>query len=98
MNANEKPAVDHTESSPNVQGEGDYESTRRYNKDTERFLKNADVPEAGARGCTQVCARSGRPRAGRGDWALTPCRCQKGRPAVMRAAEPEEPARRLRLF
>jgi len=45
MNAKDKPSVDQTESSPNIQGEGDYESTRRYNKDTERFLKSADVTE-----------------------------------------------------
>jgi hypothetical protein len=29
-----------------VQGEGDYEATRRYRKRTERFLKHHDVEKA----------------------------------------------------
>ena len=45
MSANDKPPADTNKSSPNVQGEGDYESTRRFNNDTERFLKTANVPE-----------------------------------------------------
>ena len=44
MSANDKPSAD-PKSSPNVQGEGDYESTRRFRDDTERFLKSANVPE-----------------------------------------------------
>lgn len=28
-----------------VQGEGNYEATRRYDQDTERFLKNANVED-----------------------------------------------------
>ena len=29
-----------------VQGEGDYESARRYRKDVEDFVKNADIEQA----------------------------------------------------
>ena len=29
-----------------VQGEGDYESARRYRKDVEDFVKNADIEKA----------------------------------------------------
>ncbi len=32
-----------------VQGEGDYEATRRYRKRTEEFLKNNDVEKAAVR-------------------------------------------------
>ena len=52
MNPNDKPSQDTGKpktSSPNIQGEGDYEATRRFDKDTERFLKNADVPELAKR-------------------------------------------------
>ena len=47
MNANDKPSTDdsNSKSSQKIQGEGDYESTRRFRADTERFLKDADVPE-----------------------------------------------------
>jgi hypothetical protein len=45
MNANDKPSAEKSKPSPNVQGEGDYESARRFRNDTEHFLKNADVPE-----------------------------------------------------
>lgn len=31
-----------------IQGEGDYEATRRYRKRTEEFLENHDVEEAAA--------------------------------------------------
>jgi hypothetical protein len=42
----DKPSTDDTPpKSPKIQGEGDYESTRRFRADTERFLKDADVPE-----------------------------------------------------
>jgi hypothetical protein len=34
---------------PRVQGEGDYEATRRYRKRTEEFLKNNDVKQAALR-------------------------------------------------
>ena len=33
----------------NVQGEGDYEATRRYRKRTEEFLNNNDVEKAAVR-------------------------------------------------
>ncbi len=52
MNPNDKPAADTGKSkpaSPNIQGEGDYEATRRFDKDTQRFLKTADVPELAKR-------------------------------------------------
>ena len=32
-----------------IQGEGDYEATRRYRKRTEEFLENNDVEKAAAR-------------------------------------------------
>jgi hypothetical protein len=32
-----------------VQGEGDYEATRRYRKRTEEFLENTDVEKAAVR-------------------------------------------------
>ena len=32
-----------------IQGEGDYEATRRYRKRTEEFLKNNDVEKASVR-------------------------------------------------
>jgi hypothetical protein len=43
MNANDKPSQDKTKpkSSPKIQGEGDYESTRRFDADAKRFLKGA---------------------------------------------------------
>lgn len=44
MSTNEKPSVDREkQTASQVQGEGDYESTRKYNKDTEHFLESADV-------------------------------------------------------
>jgi hypothetical protein len=51
MNPNDKPATDDTKpkSSPNIQGEGDYESTRRFDADAKRFLKDADVPDLARR-------------------------------------------------
>jgi hypothetical protein len=32
-----------------VQGEGDYEATRRFDKDEQEFLKHADVPDLARR-------------------------------------------------
>ena len=51
MNANDKPSQDKTKpkSSPKIQGEGDYESTRRFDADAKRFLKGADVTELARR-------------------------------------------------
>jgi len=34
---------------PRIQGEGDYEATRRYRKRTEEYLKNNDVEKAALR-------------------------------------------------
>jgi hypothetical protein len=45
MNSNDKPSSDKPKSSGNIQGEGDYASTRRFRAEAERFLKDADVPE-----------------------------------------------------
>jgi hypothetical protein len=36
-----------------IQGEGDYEATRRYRKRTEEFLENHDVEKASARAAPQ---------------------------------------------
>jgi hypothetical protein len=45
----EKPPVDKTNTQSKVQGEGDYESARRFRKDSEDFLKKADVPDLARR-------------------------------------------------
>jgi hypothetical protein len=51
MNANDKPSTDKTNPKPsaNIQGEGDYEASRRFRTDEERFLKTADVTELAKR-------------------------------------------------
>ena len=43
MIANDKPAAAESKPSPDTQGEGDYESSRRFRKDEEQFVKDADV-------------------------------------------------------
>ena len=45
----EKPPVDKTTTQSKVQGEGDYESARRFHEDTKEFLKKADVPDLARR-------------------------------------------------
>jgi hypothetical protein len=45
----EKPPVDKTNPQSKVQGEGDYESARRFRKDTDEFLKKADVADLAKR-------------------------------------------------
>lgn len=45
----EKPPVDKTNTDSKVQGEGDYESARRFREDEENFLKKADVPDLARR-------------------------------------------------
>jgi hypothetical protein len=47
MSANEKPAADRGKPTPtpNVQGEGDYESARKFDKDEADFVKSADVSD-----------------------------------------------------
>jgi hypothetical protein len=45
MNATDKPSAENAKPSSSVQGEGDYESSRRFRKDAEHFLKDANVPE-----------------------------------------------------
>ena len=49
MSATEKQAADKTNPQSKVQGEGDYESTRRFRERTEHFLKKADVPDLARR-------------------------------------------------
>ncbi len=49
MSTPEKPPTDNADVDSKVQGEGDYESDRRFVKDTEQFLKNADVPDLARR-------------------------------------------------
>jgi hypothetical protein len=48
MNA-EKPPAAKPDNQSKVQGEGDYESARRFREDEERFLKTADVPDLARR-------------------------------------------------
>jgi len=45
----EKPSAGQPDSQSKVQGEGDYESARRFRKDSEEFLKKADVPDLARR-------------------------------------------------
>jgi hypothetical protein len=45
----EQPSADRAKSDPPVQGEGDYESARRFDADARRFLDSADVPELARR-------------------------------------------------
>ncbi len=45
MNSKDQPAAEKLKADAKVQGEGDYESARKYDKDTERFLKNANVDD-----------------------------------------------------
>ena len=39
-----------------IQGEGDYEATRRYRKRTDEYLNNNDVEKAGGSRCADVSA------------------------------------------
>jgi hypothetical protein len=41
-----------------IQGEGDYEATRRYRKRTEEFLENNDVDEAAQRAAPDDAAEA----------------------------------------
>ena len=43
---------------PNIQGEGDYEATRRYRKRTEEFLSNNDVEKAAVRAAPEDAAEA----------------------------------------
>jgi hypothetical protein len=50
MSGNEKPSEQTKPAAPTkVQGEGDYESTRRFDEDEREFLKHADVPDLARR-------------------------------------------------
>jgi hypothetical protein len=50
MSGNDKPS-EHAKpaATGKLQGEGDYESTRRFDKDEREFLKHADVPDLARR-------------------------------------------------
>jgi hypothetical protein len=41
-----------------IQGEGDYEATRRYRKRTEEFLENNDVEEAAEQAAPESAAEA----------------------------------------
>ncbi len=43
MSASQKPTDEKVKSEPNVQGEGDYDAARRFDKDEQNFVKRADV-------------------------------------------------------
>jgi hypothetical protein len=47
MTPKDKPPTDagKPKAPPQIQGEGDYESTRRFDNDEQRFLKTADVAD-----------------------------------------------------
>lgn len=45
-----------TTTGPRIQGEGDYESARRYQRDVERFVQTADI-EGAARAAAPANAR-----------------------------------------
>jgi hypothetical protein len=50
MGTNEKPPADREKkTASNLQGEGDYESARKYDADTREFLETADVAELARR-------------------------------------------------
>jgi hypothetical protein len=50
MSGNEKPSEKAKPAgTAKVQGEGDYESTRRFDADEQEFLKHADVPDLARR-------------------------------------------------
>ena len=53
-----------------IQGEGDYEATRRYRKRTDEYLKNNDVEKAAVRAAPDIAAR-GRGHEGRGSCGQT---------------------------
>jgi hypothetical protein len=50
MSGNDKPSEKaKPAATPKVQGEGDYEATRRFDQDERDFLKHADVPDLARR-------------------------------------------------
>jgi hypothetical protein len=50
VSTNEKPSADlKKKTAPHIQGEGDYESARKYDDDTRDFLKSADVTDLARR-------------------------------------------------
>jgi hypothetical protein len=59
MSGNEKPSENaKPAATPKVQGEGDYEATRRFDKDEREFLKHADVPELARRAAPKTQAEA----------------------------------------
>ncbi len=50
MSTNQKPPADREKkTAPQIQGEGDYESARKYDADTREFLESADVTDLARR-------------------------------------------------
>ncbi|HTC51980.1 MAG TPA: hypothetical protein VK700_08605 [Steroidobacteraceae bacterium] len=50
MSGHDKPTPRSKPATPEkVQGEGDYEATRKFDKDEREFLKHADVPDLARR-------------------------------------------------
>lgn len=45
MSSNEKPPAEREPGAAKVQGEGDYESARKYDADTRKFIKSNDVSD-----------------------------------------------------
>lgn len=43
---------------PKIQGEGDYEATRRFRKRTEEYLENNDVEKAAIRAAPETAAEA----------------------------------------
>lgn len=52
------PRNDNPSDPKQVQGEGDYEATRRYRKRTEEFLENNDVEKAALRAAPEDAAEA----------------------------------------
>jgi len=67
---------------PKVQGEGDYEATRRYRKRTQKYLENNDVEKAAIRAAPRTPAEAESLKAAEA--------------AGMRRAKGEDPAVRRR--
>jgi hypothetical protein len=68
-----------------VQGEGDYEATRRYRKRTEEFLQNNDVEKAAVRAAPRSRAEAGELKAAE---AAGKKRAKGEDPALRRRARP----------
>jgi hypothetical protein len=77
-----------------VQGEGDYEATRRYRKRTEEYLKNNDVEKAAVRAAPRTRAEAEDLQAAE---AAGKKRAKGEDPAIRRRAAPRvEPSTRAK--